>query len=52
MFETEEEMERFSTQLILFSSCSAAAAADAADATGSSPKLLLSSLLEVAAFKL
>ena len=49
MFETEEEMERFSTQLILFSSCSAAAAADA---TGSSPKLLLSSLLEVAAFEL
>ena len=48
MFETEEEMERFSTQLILFSSCSAAAA----DATGSSPKLLLSSLLEVAAFEL
>ena len=46
MFETEEEMERFSTQLILFSSCSAAAAA-----TGSSPKLLLSSLLEVAAFE-
>ena len=59
MFETEEEMERFSTQLILFSSRSAeaaaaadadAAAADAADAADSrsSPKLLLSTLFKVA----